>query len=430
MRRLLAVVSPALLLAASVCWAQDIPGVPSAAGIGAVPAAAPVASTSGGGFFTEVCSCLEAKHASCCNSAFGQFLHDSFAPVTMMTGGLLPPPCSSVYNQVQNGIANGVGPNGQPVSPAQAAAAKIAADQANVPARVAAVKALACVDWHWYPEAEAALISSLRSDRSECVRFQAAIAFAQARTMTKAACEALRICAEASDKDGNPSENSPRVRITAVEALVTCISCGQLFERPEQNYDRPEFPEGSLPGMSTALTAYYQKAAQRSTDDLLGAARQTVNAFRSMAPQQAPTPAQGAPRTLLALWKQAAVEPIPAGQPTVPTPATPPGAAHAAHAAPSRTVQASAVSNNSVLTAPPLTPVVLAPPELMGPILTPAEAMSDTPSFDLPGFGDQPQAPQQPLQNQWSLEPAQPNPVRNNQPPQMLVAPGGMPLRR
>lgn len=349
----------------------------------------------------------------------------------MMTGGLLPPPCSSVYNQVQNGIANGVGPDGQPVSPAQAAAAKIAADQANVPARVAAVKALAKVDWHWYPEAEAALISSLRSDRSECVRFQAAIAFAQARTMTKAACEALRICAEASDKDGNPSENSPRVRMTAVEALVTCVSCGQLFERPEQNYDRPEFPEGALPGISTTLNAYYQDAQKKSTDELLAAARQTVNAFRSIAPPQpSPTAAQKAPRTLFALWKKAGVEPIPAGGQTGPTPATPPATA-ANNAPPARNVQASAVSTNSVLTAPPLTPVVLSPPELMGPILTPAEAMSDTPSFDLPGFGEEPpQAMQQPLQNQWILEPAQPNPVRSNNPPQMLVAPGGMPLRR
>ncbi|TWT38768.1 hypothetical protein [Blastopirellula retiformator] len=385
MRRLLAAVLPALLFAASLCPAQDIPGVSTAATSAASATSAypiaPVPSAAGGGFFSEICSCLEAKHASCCNSAFGHFLHDSFAPVTMMTGGLLPPPCNSVYNQVQQGIANGVGPNGQPVSPAQAAAAKIAADQAQVPARVAAVKELACVDWHWYPEAEAALISSLRSDRSECVRFQAAIAFAQARTITKAACEALRICAEGSDKDGNPSENSPRVRMMAVEALAHCCDCGQLFERPEQNYDRPEFPEGALPVGKTALSPYYQRAAQCSTDELLAAARQTIASFRSVEPpQQGPTAASRGPRTLMALWRQSAVEPIPAGaQPPVPTP---------------------------------------------------AEAFAENPSFDPPVYvAEQPTGPQLAPSRQM-LQPANANPVRYNAPPRTSLGPGQSVLQR
>ncbi|MCC9606409.1 hypothetical protein LOC68_18005 [Blastopirellula sp. JC732] len=382
MRHLLAAVLPALLIGANVCCGQDIPGVStSAAGAATSYPIAPAPSAASGGFFSEVCACLEAKHASCCNSTFGHFLHDSFAPVSMMTGGLLPPPCNSVYNQVQQGIANGIGPNGQPVSPAQAAAAKIAADQAQVPARVAAVKALACVDWHWYPEAEAALISSLRCDRSECVRFQAAIAFAQARTMTKAACEALRICAEGSDKDGNPSENSPRVRMMAVEALTHCCDCGQLFERPEQNYDRPEFPEGALPVGKTALSPYYQRAAQRSTDELLAAARQTIASFRTAAPQQGPTAATtGAPRTLFALWKQSAVEPIPAGaQPPVPTP---------------------------------------------------AEAFAETPSFDAPVYVAEQPREMQPAQNEWLLQPANANPVRYNAPPETSVVPGRSVLQR
>ncbi|WP_161603281.1 HEAT repeat domain-containing protein [Blastopirellula marina] len=380
MRLLLAAVSPALLLGASVCWGQDIPGVGTTAAASAYPTAplAPIPSAASGGFFSEICSCLHASHANCCNSTFGHFLHDSFAPVSMMTGGLLPPPCNSVYNQVKNGIANGVGPNGQPVSPAQAAAAKIAADQAQVPARVAAVKALACVDWHWYPEAEAALISSLRSDRSECVRFQAAIAFAEARTMTKAACEALRICAEGSDKDGNPSENSPRVRIMAVEALTHCIDCGQLFERPEDNYDRPEFPEGALPVNKVALTGYYLKASQRSSDELLAAARKTVSSFRAVAQQPAPTLAGGAPRTIFGLWKQSGVEPIPAGQPPIPTP---------------------------------------------------AEAMAEAPSFDSPTYVAEQAGQTQPPPNEWMLEPANANPVRYS-PPRTSLAPGQSILQR
>ncbi|MFI4874373.1 MAG: HEAT repeat domain-containing protein [Blastopirellula sp. JB062] len=381
MRRTIFAVPAIAMLTASLCCAQDVPGVPTAAAgsAGAYPttALAPIPSAASGGFFSEICSCLHAKHVDCCNSAFGHFLHDSFAPVSMMTGGILPPPCNSVYNQVQNQIANGVGPDGQPVSPAQAAAAKIAQDQAQVPARVAAVKALAAVDWHWYPEAEAALIASLRSDRSECVRFQAAIAFAEARTMTKAACEALRICAEGSDKDGNPSENSPRVRIMAVEALTHCIDCGQLFERPEQNYDRPEFPEGALPVNQTALTAYYQKATQRSSDELLAAARQTVAAFRSVAQQPTPALAGGTPRTLFDIWKQSAVEPVPAGQPPTPTPAA---------------------------------------------------AIAAAPQYEQGDVAEQP-GQSQPPSNEWLLEPANANPVRYS-PPQTTNGPGESVLRR
>jgi len=57
-------------------------------------------------------------------------------------------------------------------------AAKVEQEQKQAKVRVAAVKYLGTVQCHYYPEAEAALIASLRADRSECVRLAAAQALA------------------------------------------------------------------------------------------------------------------------------------------------------------------------------------------------------------------------------------------------------------
>src|SRR2546425_250805 len=77
------------------------------------------------------------------------------------------------------------------VSPAEAAAAKIRADEAGAKARRTAVKYLATVDCHYYPEAEAALIAALRADRNECVRLEAALALGGGCCCTRNAAQAL-----------------------------------------------------------------------------------------------------------------------------------------------------------------------------------------------------------------------------------------------
>ena len=72
------------------------------------------------------------------------------------------------------------------------AAAKIKQEEMAAHARCDAVKYLATVDCHWYPEAEAALICALRTDRSECVRYEAAVALNNGCCCTKKTVEALR----------------------------------------------------------------------------------------------------------------------------------------------------------------------------------------------------------------------------------------------
>ena len=82
-----------------------------------------------------------------------------------------------------------------------------------------AVRCLARVDCNWYPEAELALINSLRTDKAECVRLEAAKVLSIGCCGTKKVIDALTITVNASSKDGNPPENSPRVREMALVAL-------------------------------------------------------------------------------------------------------------------------------------------------------------------------------------------------------------------
>lgn len=104
-------------------------------------------------------------------------------------------------------------------SPAEVIAAKIKADESGAKARLAAVQYLSEVDWRHYPEAEAAVIASLRADRNEAVRFEAAEALAKGQAISPKALEALKLTAMGSERDGNASEPSERVRAAALIAL-------------------------------------------------------------------------------------------------------------------------------------------------------------------------------------------------------------------
>ena len=104
------------------------------------------------------------------------------------------------------------------VTPAEAAAGKIKAEEAGAKNRRAAVRYLGTVDWHYYPEAEAALIAALRADRNELVRIEAAHSLGNGYC-TKKGIEALEMVLAGSEIDGNPAENSERVKATAQIAL-------------------------------------------------------------------------------------------------------------------------------------------------------------------------------------------------------------------
>jgi hypothetical protein len=121
------------------------------------------------------------------------------------------------------------------ISPAQSTAAKIKAEEDSAAARRAAVRYLGAVDYHYYPEAERALIAALRADRNEWVRMEAAIALGNGSCATRRTAEALNLVLIGSDQDGNPAETSARVKAAALTALQQCQARGAAA---------PPLPEG------------------------------------------------------------------------------------------------------------------------------------------------------------------------------------------
>jgi len=110
------------------------------------------------------------------------------------------------------------------LSPAEEAAQKIKADEAQAKARRAAIKYLGTVDCHYFPEAEKALIGGLLNDRNECVRLEAALALGHGCCCTKKTIEALQVTVSGSNKLGNPGETSERVKAAAFAALQRCLA--------------------------------------------------------------------------------------------------------------------------------------------------------------------------------------------------------------
>ena len=238
----------------------------------------------------------------------------------MATGGVIPAPCPGPNDPSKHGA--GPGPAGGPPGPQQAAEA-IKKDQAQAKARCEAVKYLATVPCHYYPEAEAGLILALRTDRSECVRWEAAHALAQGCCCTKKTIEALKIVASGSQRDGNPSEKSFRVKVEALNALEHCLAmCGDAAEpqRPElpspmpqpemiptplPQPKRPEMPLGqdgateATPGVQQVN--YYEEVEKQPSASLLAEARRLVDSSKQSA-KTVTGPRQG--RSLMELWRR------------------------------------------------------------------------------------------------------------------------------
>jgi hypothetical protein len=113
-------------------------------------------------------------------------------------------------------------------------AAKIKIDEAQASTRRAAVRYLATIDWHGFPEAERALITTMRADRVEMVRYEAALVLGNCRKLTVKMLEALNMTALGLDLDGNPAEFSERVRSAARNSLHRCSSRGLCLSPPDQ----------------------------------------------------------------------------------------------------------------------------------------------------------------------------------------------------
>ena len=155
------------------------------------------------------------------------------------------------------------------LSPAEIAAAKIRVDQAGAGARLAAIRYLGTVDCHWYPEAEAALIAGLRADRNEAVRFEAALALANGCCRTRSIVDHLSLVVSAGDKDGNPPENSERVKAMAGIALNNCLQ--NLPSLAEPPLARPTSAPGQPAPLTLTLTNSLTTSEPRSGADLVPA---------------------------------------------------------------------------------------------------------------------------------------------------------------
>src|SRR5262249_27638421 len=141
-----------------------------------------------------------------------------------------------------------------------------------------------CVHW---PEAQDGLINALRADRNECVRLEAAFALGRGCCCNRKTIEAMRLTVEGSDADGNPPENSERVRAGAAAALNHCRACltekvleaptgppQELPTGPPQELPRPK-PEGK--GEANDSAAYYKRVGQMSRALIVQRARYTLD---------------------------------------------------------------------------------------------------------------------------------------------------------
>jgi hypothetical protein len=222
----------AMLGLGNAAFGQAIPGVPAAA----APAAAAAAPAAAGAaaprnIFSMLCMTPEQK-AACkekiCRSALGQLLNNMITPASTMTGGVIKPLCPPVLPSDLAKAADS----------SEGAAARIKADEAAAKQRRAAVRYLGTVDCRYWPEATEALVNSLRADRNECVRLEAALSLARGCCCNKATIRALTISINCSDEDGNPPEASPRVREAAAVALHHCLEC--YTERLKASEDGPK----------------------------------------------------------------------------------------------------------------------------------------------------------------------------------------------
>lgn len=254
--------------------------------------AAPAAPTVWGSMTT----CCTGIKTAICNGPLGTLLKNALKPLCALTGnnGPLPPSAAA-----------------QNAPGAAGAAAKIQADQAAAKQRVLAVRFLGTVDCHWYPEAEAGLVAALRADKSECVRFEAAKSLARGCCCTKTTIEALSICVEGSEKDGNPSENSLRVQLVALEGLQRCVTSyrGEALEPP---LPRPEQPASQNSELLQAgevaelppiqLSAYYNMVKKANRDDVLTNAKRVVSTAqaRVVALPEAPR----GRRSVMEIWQR------------------------------------------------------------------------------------------------------------------------------
>ena len=263
----------------------------------------------------------------------GQMLNSMTQPLTFATGGIIPPFCPIIPSAAD--LAKpGVG----------GAADAIKKDALEAKVRREKVRFLGTVDCRYYPDAVGALTAALRTDGSECVRYEAALALSRGCCCNQKTIDALEASVSGTDRDGNPAERSVRVRCTAAIALERCLACYIPPPAETDTVDPVEpKPVEPLPlpvekKPTSGMTA--KKADQEKNPDLrmpskesVERAWQTLNDFNALLAAEAPMAAmhRGDRASVYQIIKSAIDAPEPAMMPAgnqsaVPAPmATDPG---------------------------------------------------------------------------------------------------------
>jgi hypothetical protein len=157
---------------------------------------------------------------------------------------------------------------------AEIAAVKIKGEEAGAKNRRAAVHYLGTLEWHYYPEAEEALVAALRADRNEQVRLEAAQALAL-HQCTKRGVDALNIVLAGSEIDGNPAEISEKVKVVARVALQHSLLKYGDSPGPEIISKVPE--AGKLPPPTPAPLQLTSYTDERAFAETIGAPKASLN---------------------------------------------------------------------------------------------------------------------------------------------------------
>ena len=301
---------------------SSIPGLGGTTGLGGVAGAAGAVAPRG------LCAGLKACLAGCkqkiCGSPLGSLINNGLAPYSSLSGGLIPQLCPTVPSDADIAALSKMGgPNG-----ASAVAAKVKQDEAEAAARRAAVRYLSTVDCHYWPDAEVAIISALRDDKNECVRYEAALALLNGCCCNARTIEALNIVVAGSEKDGKPSETSERVRSVALAALQGCLL--KFTPEPVAPPEAPEpleapRPLSALDPAFRRVAYYYQTLPTRPTSEVIANARATVaRAVERTAASRATRPTQPGERSVYHALTRAATVPAAAdaSSETAPAPAS------------------------------------------------------------------------------------------------------------
>src|SRR5262245_39866505 len=287
----------------------------------AVPVAAPApvaAAAPARNLWTFLCptqEMLDRKKEKFCNSMFGQLFNNGLKAPSALTGGVIPGCCPPVKKSDLL----------KPADSAEGAAARIKEDEANAKARRAAVRYLGTVDCRYWHEARDALVHSLRADRNEGVRLEAALSLGRGCCCNKITMQALILTVTASDADDNPQEPSERVRVAAEYALRRCLECYVEVERvkakPAEKLPPPKEDDEPIPEKkpkkygekvghsddatpSTTTSPYYQRVSLMSRESIVAAGRKAIEG-RSGISSVPPPGTEIESRSLAAIWNNA-----------------------------------------------------------------------------------------------------------------------------